>query len=202
MGTAAPFALRLPLTADQSELPPQLAQPVVDGPAVDLELFFTFSSCGHGTGGAALPVLGFPQPDQTGLEILQFGQFDLQLGLSGACPPLEDLQDQARSVHDGNAQDLLQVAQLGGREGVVEDDTPGFQLIHQIGDLGRFSLAHVKRLVHAGQLLGDKTDRLHVAGLCKFRQLIHGVVKCLLGNSFPLRRPPDAGQNDRFLFVP
>ena len=66
-GSLPLFALRSALPADALEFLGQLAEPVVNGAAVDFQLGLAFALGGHRARGAALAVLGLPHTDQPGL---------------------------------------------------------------------------------------------------------------------------------------
>ncbi len=78
----------------------------------------------------------------------QLGQFDLQLAFVSAGALGEDIEDKACSVHDPALEQTLQVALLGGGQGMVEDDHVGVQHL----DLGRdlFRLAAADKKFGAG----------------------------------------------------
>ena len=179
-GRGALLSLNLPLPADLLQLPAQLAQPVVDGPAVDLQLFFTFTTGRHGSGSAALPGLGLPQPAQARLQILKLRQLHLQLRLPGACSALKDLKDQTGPVRYRNLQQLLQVPDLGRRKRIIEDHAGYFHILRKLRDLTRLSLMHIQSLVRLLQLLRHRADTLHQTRPGKLLQLLHGSVEFFL----------------------
>ncbi len=57
--------------------------------------------------------------------MLQLGEFDLQLTLEAARTLREYVEDESRTVHDPPAQLLLEVAFLGGRQRMVDQDDIG-----------------------------------------------------------------------------
>src|SRR5690606_24148085 len=70
-------------------------------------------------GAAALAFQVGPAADQTGRDVAQLRQFDLQFALGAARALREDVQDQARAVDDPAFQRPLQVALLDRAERVV-----------------------------------------------------------------------------------
>ncbi|MNW04927.1 hypothetical protein D3C71_2010940 [compost metagenome] len=52
--------------------------------------------------------------------MLQLRQLDLQLALMALRAQREDVQDEGDTVHHAQIEDTLQVALLGGRQGLVE----------------------------------------------------------------------------------
>jgi hypothetical protein len=77
-----------------------------------------------------------PQP------VAQQGQFHLGLALGAAGVLGEDIEDHRGAVDGGAAEQLLQVAVLGRRELVVEDDGIGIEGAAQRGDLLRLPAPH------------------------------------------------------------
>ena len=69
---------------------------------------------------AALALQVRPAPHQSGGEVLQPGQLDLQLALVAAGTLGEDFQNQQRAVIDRHPQVALQIALLGRAERLVE----------------------------------------------------------------------------------
>ena len=74
----AAFSLCRTLTLHENQLTPQLCKPVVDLPAVKLQLRLAFALAGLRARCAALTVLGLPHSDQPGLDIFQPRQLDLK----------------------------------------------------------------------------------------------------------------------------
>jgi hypothetical protein len=105
---------------------------LADQAAVGLELGFT------GTAQADTALLAFkvgPAADQARGQVLQLGQFHLQLALVALGALGENVEDQAGAVEHPHIQALFQVALLGRRQRVVEDDD--FDLVGQARP-GRF----------------------------------------------------------------
>ena len=73
-----------------------------------------------------------PQPGQA---VAQQGQLHLGLALLAAGVLGEDVEDHRGAVDGGAAEDLLQVALLGGRQLVVEDDGVGVDGLRQLVQL-------------------------------------------------------------------
>ena len=93
----------------------------------------------HATGGSTAAtghgVEVGPHAGQAGIGVFQLGQIDLELGLVGLGPGGEDVQDQLAAVQNLDLDDLFQLADLGGREVVVEDDDIAFKLLDTLGQL-------------------------------------------------------------------
>ena len=59
---------------------------------------------------------------QAGQEVVQLGELDLELALAGSGATREDVQDELGAINNLQIQRLFEVAELGGREVVVEDN--------------------------------------------------------------------------------
>src|SRR5439155_8666980 len=71
------------------------------------------------------------------------GQLDLEPGLGGAGPGGEDVEYQLAAVKDLDVGGLFQVAHLGRRQVVVEDDHVGVGGLDLLLQLGELALADV-----------------------------------------------------------
>ena len=87
-----------------------------------------------------------PTAHQAGRQMIQLGQFHLQLALVGACALGEDIQDQAGAIQHPAFQPLFQIAFLTGRQAVIED--------HQFGAFGGHQRSHFVGLAAAGKQTG------------------------------------------------
>jgi hypothetical protein len=90
--------------------------------AVGFELRFARSP---GADAAAQPRQRRAGPDEARQQIFQLGQLHLQLPFPRSRPPGEDIEDELRAVDDLAVDRFLDVAELSGRELVVEDDDVG-----------------------------------------------------------------------------
>lgn len=111
--------LRAVLPAQPVETRLQHFDPLADQPAVGFELRFAGAAQADT---AFLPLQVSPRANQPGRQILQLRELDLQLAFVAAGALREDIEDQARAIDHAPVQRLLQIALLGGRECVVEDD--------------------------------------------------------------------------------
>ena len=73
-------------------------------------------------------------------QIVQLRQFHLEAAFPRARAPGEDIEDQLRAVDDLGGKLLFEVALLGGREVVVENDQAGVQRLAQRRHLDDFAL--------------------------------------------------------------
>ena len=133
-----------------------------DDAAVHLELGLTRTSQSHRAFAAArarTASLAFqvgPQSLQAGQHIAVLRQLHLGLGIGGLRPHGEDVEDERGAVEDFHLQHLLDVAQLLGRELVVEDHhahhAVGILLgLDVVAYLLEFAFAHIghrRRAIH------------------------------------------------------
>ena len=146
----------------------QLATDLHDSPADDatvrLELCLTRPARADAT---AEPLQVRPLPDQSGQQIRELGQLDLQLALAGARALGEDVQDESGAVDDLDPEGFRDIALLDRRERVVGDE--------------------VEARRGGGALLGHPLDHLRAGGAGEAFQLGQG----LLDLPAALRGPPD-----------
>ena len=146
---------------DAFQFPLQLADALADQPSVDFQLLLAGTARADAAdrpGGRSPPGAGHriqvrPHPRQPWVRILQLGQFDLKLGLLGLGPRRENVEDQLAAVEHLGLSDLLQLADLGRGQIVVENDHVGFETSDPLGELKGLALADVGRRI-------DRTDAL------------------------------------------
>ncbi len=101
-----------------------------------------------------------PHPLQPRQRVLELGQLDRQPGLVRLGAGGEDVEDQLGAVEHLHAGRLLQIAGLGGREVVVEDDHVGLRGGDQLRQLLELALAQVAVRVGLLQPLRHQPDHL------------------------------------------
>jgi hypothetical protein len=132
----APHAVRL---VDRLELAAELGDAVADLAAIELEGRLAGALAADA---AALPVVLDPLIAEPGRHVLQARDLHLDAGLTAAGVSLEDLQDEGGAVEHRDARRLLEVAGLGRRDLVVDDDE-----VRALGlGRGRASRVHVGRI--------------------------------------------------------
>ena len=126
---------------------------------------------------ALLPFQVGPAADQAGCQVLQLGQLDLQLALVALGALGEDVENQAGAVQHAHVQAFFQIALLGRRQGVIEDDD--FNLLGQAGLGDLVGLAGTDEIggVGAGALGGDGGDRFGAGRAGEQSQLFHAGVE-------------------------
>ncbi len=143
---AAVAALGGHLAVDLLQVLLEFRDPLLDDPAVHLDLGFTHTAAGAHA--ATLPLQVRPHTGEPGQHVLIMSQFHLHLRIGSLGPLGENLQDQARPVDDvGALDDLLDVALLGAGELVVEDDVLDLVLLAIGLDFLELARADVRGLV-------------------------------------------------------
>ena len=147
---------------------------MLDAAAVQFQLLFSGSLIAHTAACTALSGKGFPHSYQPGKQILQPGRLYLEFGLSGLRPGRKDIQDKRSPVQNRLTQLLLQVAQLGRRKCIVENNNIRFQILCKFPYLPDLATSDIKSFIHHSKLLRNHSCHLHVTGLCQTAKLIHG----------------------------
>ena len=99
------------------QVPLEFGDPAENPSAVRLELCFSRTP---GPDSAGLPAQPGALAVQSGEVVPQQGQLDLQHSFPAGGVLGEDIEDQGFSIDDVALEDLLEVALLGGSQGVVE----------------------------------------------------------------------------------
>lgn len=147
---------------------------------------------------AALAFQVRPKAREAWDQVLELGDLHLELGLAGAGLPCEDVQDQARTIQDHAARELLQALGLAGGKVVVEDDLLDVLALAQFGELAHLSAAQegggIEVLAVLHQLAGHLRTR-RIGQTREFRQVLGGGFGVLLASA-------DAHEHDPLHFLP
>jgi hypothetical protein len=141
--------------------------------AIGFELGFAFAT--NGAESTALPRKVGPEPRQSWEQILELGEFDLELALPGPGALGEDLKDERRTIQYLAAKNLLQVARLGTREFIVEDDGIHAEFLASGGKLGRLAGTDPGARVWCFQFLGSVAEDHSAHGGGQFPEFIEGI---------------------------
>ena len=106
-----------------------------------------------------------PATDQTGGEILQARQLDLQLAFMAACTLGEDFENQQGPVVDRQAKLALEIALLGRAQCLIEQDFLGAIGLGQQANFFGLARTHEKRRIGRLALAGQAGDRFQARGL-------------------------------------
>ncbi len=122
--------LRTRRTAFEIEL--ELIDAALNAAAIGFELGFAGSA---GADAAAQLRHGFAAAGEARQHVFELRQLHLQLALAGAGVAGKDVEDQLRAIEHAARQSGLKVAQLRGREVVIEENQVGLRGSGDAGDL-------------------------------------------------------------------
>ncbi|WBL36204.1 hypothetical protein O0235_00895 [Tepidiforma flava] len=104
------------------------------------------------------------------------GEFDLQAAFAGAGAGRKDVEDEGGAVDDLDAEGLFEVALLGRRQFVVEDDDVGAVQADGFGNFLHFAAADVGGRVGVVDPLGEAGDDLRAGGAGELGELVQRFV--------------------------
>ena len=146
---------------------------MADVPAIDFELGFARAARADAAAEARQPVAGSDEPRH---QVLQLRELDLELAFARAGPPREDIEDQLRAIEDGDVRRLLEVAQLGRAELVVDDDEIGVELGARRLQRPDLAAAQVERGVGRRPLLHHAQHDVGASGAGETVELLEAVL--------------------------
>ena len=131
----------------------QLLDPHREQAAIDFKLGFARAAQADGT--ATLAFKMGPAAHETGRHVLELGQFDLQLAFMRARALGEDVEDQSGAVDHAALGQLLEVALLYRRQGVIDEDEVGIErnpeCLQLLGLAGADEIARIRAIETGGQ---------------------------------------------------
>ena len=169
----APLSLALALDLLQAIL--GALDGFTDHAAVQFDLGFARAAAPADAALLALQVR--PAAHQTGAEVLQARQLDLQLAFVAARALGKDFQDQQGAVVDRQADGALQVALLHRRERLVEQHFARALALRQQADLLDLAAADEQRRIGRLALAGQARHRLQAGGFGQQAQLLQLAVE-------------------------
>jgi hypothetical protein len=113
-----------------------------------------------------------PHTGQPRQPVFELRQLDLEAPLVGLGPFGEDIENEGRAVDDLDIECFFEIALLGRRKLVVEDDQVIPQPLTLGLDLLELALADIRAGERMAQLLSDRADDLDVDRLGQARQLL------------------------------
>ena len=167
--------LALLAALDLLQLAAEVADPLLDQPAVFLQLFLARPAKPHAL---LLTRKVRPHPLQARHGVLMLGQFDRQPGLIRLRAAGENVEDQLRPVQHLHPGRLLEVPGLGRRQIVVEDDHVGVGGRDHRHQLVELPFAEVTRGVGRLAALGQASRH---ADAGRYRQPLQLVQRRLVG---------------------
>ena len=144
--------LRPPVLGQHLQFRLELAHPPQHPPPVDLQLRFARAPR---TDLAGLLRQRLPPAPKARQPVAELGQLDLRLAFLAPGVLGEDVEDDGSPVDRGAAEQLFQVAGLGRRQLVVEDDRVGVDGVGDVPQLARLALPHVGGRIGRLPLLDD-----------------------------------------------
>ena len=174
VGAGARAALRVTLTRETLELVAKLLHAHADHSAVKLDLLFA-GAAGLAEA-AALALQMSPAAHEARGEMLELGEFDLQAAFAGLRAGAEDVENQLGAVKNGKLDGALYVSLLGRREGDVEDDDVGMQLMSELSELVNLARADEEGGIGLVALGIKKSDGFESVGLDEKRKLFGRVL--------------------------
>ena len=162
-------ALQRPGALDLAQVGLQPVHAPHQAAAVHLELGLARAPGPDATG---LLAEGRAPAPQAGQPVAQEGQLHLGLALGAAGVLGEDVEDHRRAVDGGAPEQLLQVAVLGRRQLVVEDDRVGIEAAAQRGDLLRLAPPDERGRVGGVAPLHDAAHDVGAGAVHQLRQLV------------------------------
>ncbi len=141
----ARLALRRARLAEALQVLLELRDALLDAAAVDLELRLPGPTPGPDATGLLAQLA--PPPPEPGKEVPVLRELDLHHPLLARRVLGEDVEDQGDAVDDVAFEQLLEVALLGGRQLVVEDDDVDVERLGELVELLGLPRPHVRRRV-------------------------------------------------------
>src|SRR6516164_2020111 len=182
---AAVLAMQGPLRPHSLDGLPHLPDSRAQTAAIELELLLARSTRPDST---SEPRKQRASPSQARQEVIELGQLNLKLALAGARPPREDVENKLGPVDDLEPECQLEVAELGGGEVVLEDDTIRTRAVRQSLDVSNLSASEQRSGVRMRRVLHRTTKHLAAGARGQLRQLF----KRLLVLAAPRRRQPSS----------
>ncbi len=108
---------------------------------------------------------------EAGHHVFELGELDLYLALAGLGAQGENIEDEHGAVDDAYVGDLLDVADLDGRQLEVENDQVDLFGLTIVADLVQLAGTDAGGGVEALELLRDGCDRLGAGALGQLKQL-------------------------------
>ena len=180
LGPPSTRALLVSLRAHLLDLSVEVADPLADAAALDLDLLFAESTARPHSPSAPtdLPVIRI-RTDQARQKVVQTGGLDLEPPFMGARMLGKDLEDDLRPVQHSGLEVELEVALLARAQVVVADDQVERALKPQLAERLDLAPADEVRGIDLGPSLHVGTDYLSAGGAREVCQLRHLVADCL-----------------------
>src|SRR4051794_30170162 len=169
--------------ANAFELPLETRDSFLDAAAVDFELRFTRAPRADA---ASLPRKVAPHPSQTRQQILQLRQLDLEAAFAAPGALREDVENELGAIEHFPRQQIFQVASLGRRKFVVENNRRDVLVLERFLDQFRLSFADVIGRGRLLKFLRDGVDYLGAGGIRQLGQFFHRIAQVPFRDAFLL----------------
>lgn len=142
----------------------------LDAPAIGFELRFARSACSDAT---AELRHGFASAGEAREHVFELRELDLELAFASAGVAGEDVEDELRAIEDAARQSGLEIAQLRGRQVVIEENEIGVGGRGDAGDFFNLPGSNERCRIEAVAALQNLSDhrtasaREELAKLCK-----------------------------------
>jgi hypothetical protein len=143
---------------------------ILNAASVSFQLRFAFTTA-H-SNAAFLPRQVAPEPRQARQQMLQLRQFDLQLAFFRASTLGKNVQDQRSPIQDFAIEDSLQIAALGRRKFVVENDRIHIGATAVFGEFVGLAFANESGRARSNQPLQTISDNMPSSGGGQFGKFL------------------------------
>jgi len=170
MVALASVALGGALAADNFQFANDSGDAILNAAAVGFQLRFTFTTAHADAAFLAGQVA--PKAGQPGQQMLKLGEFDLELAFFGAGALGENIEDQRCSIEDFAVKDSFQIAALGWRKFIVENDGIDIGAPAVLGEFVGFAFADESRGAGRGHTLQAISYDLTASSGCQFGKFL------------------------------
>ena len=168
----------------------QLADSGAQSPPIEFELLLAGSP---GADPAPEPGKQRPASPEARQQIIELRKFDLKLAFAAARPPREDVEDELGPVDHLEPERGFEVAELSGREVVVEDDAIRARTVRQSLDFCDFSASEERRRIGVWRVLEGGAEHLAAGARSELGKLLQrffvAMGPCPRQSGSPTRRP-------------
>ena len=114
---------------------------------------------------------------------MQLRQFDLETAFAAARALRENIENQLGAIEDLARKQILQVASLGRRKFVIENNRRDVLVLVRFLDQLRFAFANVVPRRRLLEFLGDGVDDFSAGGIRQLREFFHRIAQVPFRNA-------------------
>ncbi len=163
------------LAADDFEFLGDARDAILDAAAVGFQLGFTFTTAHADAAFLAGQVA--PETGQAREEVLQLGQFHLELAFASAGAVRKNIENERGAVENFAFKDLLKITGLGGAEFVVENDGIDVLAAAKFGEFLGFAGADEGACDGGIEALHALVNDVGAGGRGEFPEFVHGILE-------------------------